>query len=130
MRQTFRKDERLHKNSLIKNLFTEGDSFFIYPFRVSHLKSDFDSGYPVQVLISVPKHNFKRSVDRNLLKRRIREGFRKNKQDLYEFLSDRHLKILVCITYTSKEILPYSTIQDKIILLLQRLKNENGKIPG
>jgi ribonuclease P protein component len=125
MRQTFRKDERLHKKSLIKNLFTEGDSFFIYPFRVTILRTVFDSGYPVQLLISVPRHLFRSAVDRNLIKRRIRESYRKNKQDLYVFLTERNEKMLIGITYTAKEILSFNIIQDKIIVLLQRLKGGN-----
>jgi ribonuclease P protein component len=126
MRQTFRKDERLHKKSLIKNLFENGDSFFIYPFRVTRIKEAFDSPYPVQLLISVPKSLHSRAVRRNLLKRRIREAYRKNKEELYTNLTERHEKLIVCITYSSKEILPFSLIQDKIILLLQRLKDGNG----
>ncbi len=130
MRQTFRKDERLHAQSLIKNLFDEGDSFFVFPFRVTYKRSDFESQFPLQLMISVPKHNFKKAVDRNLLRRRTREAFRLNKGLLYDFLGEHHIKVLVNITYSAKEILPYSTIQDKIIVLLQRLKEENEKTHG
>jgi ribonuclease P protein component len=129
MRQTFRKNERLHRKILIKTLFDKGVSFFITPFRITWLMSEFPSGSPVQLLISVPRHNQKNAVDRNLLKRRMREAFRKNKKGLYEFLLENQVKILVCITYTSKEIVDYRTIQEKIIVLLQRLKEENAKTP-
>ena len=129
MRQTFGKDERLHKKILIKKLFTEGVSFFVYPFRVTTLQTDL-SVLPIQILISVPKQSFKNAVDRNLLKRRIREAYRKNKQVLYKSLQEKHIKILVCFTYTAKVILPFSVIQDKIIILLQRLMEGNGKTPG
>ena len=129
MRQTFKKNERLHLKILIKKLFGEGISFFIPPFRITWLRSDFPSDSPLQLLISVPRHNFKNAVDRNLLKRRMRESFRNNKQDLYQFLLENHMKILVSITYTSKEILDYRTIREKIIVLLQRLKEENAKTP-
>ncbi len=130
MRQTFGKDERLHKKILIKKLFTEGVSFFVYPFRVTTLQTDFSPVPPVQILISVPKQSFKNAVDRNLLKRRIREAYRKNKQVMYKSLQEKHIKILVCFTYTAKVILPFSVIQDKIIILLQRLMEGNGKTPG
>jgi ribonuclease P protein component len=130
MRQTFGKDERLHKQILIKKLFTEGVSFYVYPFRVTALQTGILSDPPVQVLISVPKQSFKHAVDRNLLKRRIREAYRKNKQDLYESLAKNQLNILVCFTYTSKSTLAYSAIQDKIIIVLQRLLEGNAKTPG
>lgn len=130
MRQTFGKDERLHKKILIKKLFTKGASFYVYPFRVTSLQTDLSSVPPIQILISVPKQSFKNAVDRNLLKRRIREAYRKNKQVLFGSLQEKHIKMLVCFTYTAKAILPYSVIHDKIIILLQRLMEENGKTPG
>lgn len=130
MRQTFRKDERLHSKILIKKLFTEGDSFYIHPFRVTSLQTDYLSVFPVQLLISVPKQSFKNAVDRNLLKRRIREAYRKNKEVLVNSIEEKHIKMIVCFTYTAKTILPYSAIQDKIIIILQRLKMGNGKTPG
>ena len=130
MRQTFGKDERLHKKILIKNLFTEGTSFYVHPFRVTTLQSSIYGGSPVQVLISVPKQLFKHATDRNLLKRRIREAYRKNRQALYESQEQSDTKLLVCFTYTAKSILPYSAIEDKIIILLQRLMVGNGKTPG
>jgi ribonuclease P protein component len=130
MRQTFGKDERLHKKIFIEKLFNEGVSFYVYPFRVTSVQTDLSSVPPVQVLISVPKHSFKNAVDRNLLKRRIREAYRKNKQALCTTLEEKHVKILVCFNYTAKTILAYSIIQDKIILILQRLMEANGKTPG
>jgi ribonuclease P protein component len=130
MRQTFGKDERLHKKILIKKLFTEGTSFYVHPFRVTTLHSGISYGSPVQVLISVPKQSFKNATDRNLLKRRIREAYRKNRHQLYEYMESSQNRILVCFTYTAKSILPYSIIQDKIIILLQRLLVGNGKTPG
>ena len=130
MTQTFGKDERLHKKILIKKLFTEGVSFYVYPFRVTTLKSIEENVPAVQLLISVPKHLFKKANDRNLLKRRIREAYRKNKQDLCTALGDKQVKIALCFNYTAKTILPFSIIQDKIIILLQRLLVSHGKTPG
>lgn len=85
---------------------------------------------PAQVMISVPKHNFHKAVHRNLIRRRIKESYRLNKQELYESLKARHQHILLCIHYTAKEILPFDNIQGKIILLLQRLREENEKVTG
>ncbi|MCX6252433.1 MAG: ribonuclease P protein component [Bacteroidetes bacterium] len=130
MKQTFRKDERLHRKSLITKLFEDGNSFNVQPLRVTTLRSDFQSVYPVQLLISVPRHLYKRAVDRNLLKRRIREGFRKNKEELYTTLAGNRIKLLMCIRYQSKEILPSRIIQDKINVILRRLLESYGKTSG
>jgi len=85
---------------------------------------------PVQVMISVPKYNFHRAVDRNLIRRRVKEAYRLNKPILYSQLSGTGHHLILCITYTVKEIVTYDLIQAKIIILLQRLTEENEKVTG
>lgn len=130
MRQTFTKDERLTRKYLIGLLYKEGSSFFIHPFRVTWLIREISSPQPVQVLIAIPKQNYKKSVARNLLKRRIREAYRKNKYILYEVLERRHLVMILGITYVAKEIVSSTVVHEKIILLLRRLKEENAETAG
>lgn len=130
MRQTFRKDERLRKKILIAKLFQEGSSFFIYPFRVTWLQTDVPADYPVQVLVSVPKNFVRKAVNRNKIKRRMREAYRKNKFVLYDFLGQNQGSLVLAITYTSKEILAYEVLQEKIIVLLQRLMIAYAKSAG
>lgn len=83
---------------------------------------------PVRVLLSVPKHNMRKAVDRNLIRRRMKEAYRRNKHILYSPLSSLHQEMLLCITYNSREILPYALIRDEIIVLLHRLLKENEKV--
>jgi ribonuclease P protein component len=130
MKQTFTKDERLCKKILITKLFLDGHSFFIHPFRVTFMETALPVSFPAQIMISVPKHNLKRAVDRNKIKRRIRESYRLNKEILYEILAERQLQIAFCITYSTKEILPSSLIREKIILLLHRLRKEHAEAGG
>jgi len=128
MNQTFCKDERLCKKNLIKKLFDEGEKHFYYPFRVISLKCPVPCKYPVQLLISVPYSLFKKASDRNRIKRLIRETYRKNKEILYEPLEKNHEQMLLCITYTAKEIVSYEIMTGKIIVLLQRLKERNAEV--
>jgi ribonuclease P protein component len=130
MRQTFTKDERLCKKVLIAKLFREGFSFYIHPYRVTFLETDVPGNSPAQILISVPKHIVRKAVQRNRIKRRIREAYRKNKEVLYEGLTENKKQMAFCITYTSKEILPYGLMQEKIILLLQRLREGHAQAAG
>jgi ribonuclease P protein component len=127
MEQTFCKDERLSRKILIKKLFDEGEKRFSYPFRVTYLQCEIPSKYPVQLLITVPRFLFRHASDRNRIKRLMRESYRKNKYILYDSLSKNNKQILLCLTYTSKEIVSYQIIKEKIIVLLQRLKEDNAE---
>ena len=90
---SFKKEERLCNVKLIEKLFTDGSSFLVYPFRIIWLSEVANSVHPVQVLISVPKKRFKRAVDRNLLKRRIRELYRIHKSEfLFHIYQDSLLR--------------------------------------
>lgn len=72
--------------------------------------------------VSVPKRLFKRAVDRNLLKRRIREAYRLQKPVFLEFLHASELSLQVVIQYRGREIESYQTIEKKMRVALDRLK--------
>ncbi|HEY0654513.1 MAG TPA: ribonuclease P protein component [Chryseosolibacter sp.] len=111
----FVKKERLNNEILIKELFERGSSFYLFPFKV-HFMNNPDPDFPFhQVLFSVSKRNFKRAVDRNLLKRRMREAFRLNKESL-----PASRKLLIAYIYTAKEILTFTQIQERLVKTLNR----------
>ena len=120
--QTFKKEERLSKIKVINKLFSEGKKFSIGPIRVVWLNMEMEGDYPAQVLINVSKKQFKRAVDRNLIKRRIREAYRKNKITFYSSLNKSAKKCVFALLYSSNEIASYKDIEEKIILILQRLQ--------
>lgn len=122
--QTFKKEERLSKDKIIDQLFKEGKSFLIFPLRIVWFENDLNTEFPAQVLISVPKKKIRKAVNRNLIKRRIREAYRKNKSSLYEILNKASRKCTFAIIYTSSEIACYKELEQKIILSLQRLQSE------
>src|SRR5580698_8922914 len=95
---TFTKEERLCNKKLIHELFHKGSSFLCYPFKVSWLAVAEPQQFPAQVLLSVSKKRFKHAVDRNLLKRRIREAYRLGKQqNLYTGLQEADARIIFSI---------------------------------
>lgn len=113
---TFRKEEKLKKEKDIQELFDKGSSFYLFPFKVFFLPHP-EPGAPLhQVLISVSKRNFKRAVDRNLIKRRIREAYRLQKQSL-----SPSPRLLIGYVYTHKEILLFEEIKKRMALTFSKL---------
>ena len=122
---TFKKEERLCNKKLIDELFHNGSSFLCYPYRVSWLAVDENAEFAVQVLIAVPKKRYKRAVDRNLVKRRIREAYRLSKQQyLYDILTAGNKKIVFSVGYIGKEIEPYPVMEKKMQKLLTQLSEQ------
>jgi ribonuclease P protein component len=122
--QTFKKEERLSRKKIVDQLFSEGKSFIVFPFRIVWMNYDPEVDYPAQVLINVSKKRFKRAVDRNLIKRRTREAYRRNKESWYKFLDEYNFKCVFALLYISTEIDSFKAIEEKIILILHRLQSE------
>jgi ribonuclease P protein component len=125
--QTFKKEERLFEKKIIKELFEKGLNFYIAPFKVIYTRSDFESKYPAKAMVAVSCRNFKKAVDRNHIKRMMREAYRKNKEILYDALKDSPKKMVFSLIFIGKIKIPYKEIESKIILILQRLVKENEK---
>lgn len=109
--------ERLNKKKDIEALFSEGKSYNISPLRIISKPNPNQGIAHHQVLFSVPSRNFKRAVDRNLIKRRLREAYRLNKSKL-----GSATKLLVAYIYIAKEILPYSLIEEKLVQSFLKFK--------
>ena len=115
---SLKKQEILRSKKSIKELFDNGSSFFLYPFKVYFLTtSDIENN---QVFFSVVKKNFKKAVDRNLLRRRMREAYRLNK-NILKFEENNSLSLSIALVYISKFKLPYRQIEDKLKQVLIRL---------
>jgi ribonuclease P protein component len=100
---TFKKIERLCTKKDIELLYAKGSNKFIFPFRVYWRETVFESPYPVRVIISVPKRNWKRAVDRNRIKRLIKEAYRLNKNELYTSLHSNNKKLDLLFIYLHNE---------------------------
>ena len=125
-RKTFKKEERLTSKKLMDELFNKGSSIYFEPIRLVWLETTLPSTSPAQVVFSVPKKSFPRAVDRNLVKRLMREAYRLNKHSLYLHLKQANKIIAVAFIYGGKKIMPYAAINDKIILALSRLISVTG----
>lgn len=118
---SFRKEERLNSITHIKTLFASGDRNFEFPLQAIYLPQDQEWDFPVKVLIGVPKKKIRKSVHRNLIKRRIREAYRLNKHLLYRDLKEQNKKILLALIYQSNRIQSFREIEKSIIAIFGKI---------
>lgn len=131
---TFKKRERIVSNLLIGALFENGNSQSVsaFPLRAVYQMIERRDGYgPAQILISVPKKRFKHAVDRNRVKRQIREAYRQHKQLLWEGIAENQ-EVLVGFIWLSDRHYPTKEVEARVVKILQRVaKGEKGeKVKG
>lgn len=128
VRYTLSKPERLNSLKAIERLFKEGQSLAKYPVRLVWLESAEAPAqeFPVQVMFSVSKKRFSRAVDRNRLKRLLRESYRLNKPGLYVSLPHGKTYHLALI-YSGTEILDLAFIQKSLIQAFEKWLRELTK---
>jgi ribonuclease P protein component len=115
MRNTLGKQERLKSKKLIEKLYAEGDSVKTFPLRMMYVQTAHTSEFPCQVGVSVAKRNYKLAVDRNRLKRLMRETYRLQKQIVYNNLDKPYVFM---ISYIGKEEIKYEDLHLKMEKLL------------
>jgi ribonuclease P protein component len=122
---TFTKEERLRSRLLIGRIFADGSSFFLFPLAIHYLELPAGTlPFPAQMTISVAKKRFKRAVDRNLLKRRLRELYRLNKANFYTDLNNCNKQVVFLVSYSAKEIMTSEQLASKLVPALDRLVKE------
>ena len=107
--------ERLRSLGAVRRMFESGESGFIFPFRFVWF-AEADEIASVVVLFSVPKKFHKRANKRNLLRRRTKEAYRLQKQTLK---NGSPANLDLALIYSSKEVLPYKTIQNAVRRILE-----------
>ena len=111
---TFSKNEHLCGEIRIAKLFTEGKAFIVYPFRIVYNIKTETTNTPSKILINVPKKRFKHAVDRNRIKRQMRECYRLNKLILHTALIEKDKSIEVGFNYVADSELDFATLNRKM----------------
>lgn len=122
-RFTLSKEERICSKKLINELFTgNGRSMTAFPLRVVFMKRTIVDDQPrAAMLVSVPKRYFKHAVDRNRVKRQVREAFRRNKSIITQNLTDDHEAVAMAFVWLSDEKFPSSEVENRMVRLLTRI---------
>lgn len=114
LRYTFGKEERVTGEKRIEKLFAEGQSFIAYPLRIVFMAYECDKRHPVSILISIPKKRLRLAVQRNRMKRLVREAYRLNKY-LFEGIEQREgYGMDIAFIYVKNEICEYNAIEKAI----------------
>jgi len=124
---TLGKNERLKSRKLIEQLFSEGKSFAVSPFKifyriisVTYPNSELNP-HNLQFGVGVSTKNFKRAVDRNRVKRIIREAYRLQKSELQKKMKGQKITLNIFFIYTAKELPLYKNVYSKMELILTKL---------
>jgi len=121
MKYTLGKEERLKSRKLIERLYEEKNSVKVFPLRMIFLQTKHTSDFPAQVGVSVSKRNFKLAVDRNRIKRLMRESYRLQKEIVYNNLDKPYVFM---ISYLGKQECTYDEMFLKMEKLLKRFVEE------
>lgn len=117
---TYSKKEKLCSRKVITELFENGNVFYSESFRVLWLKSDDIIPSPALSAISVGKKSFAKAVDRNRIKRLIREAWRLNKNYLYNELEKLNIQIVIMIIYTGDKVPDYNELEEQMRNLIRK----------
>ncbi|MEO7394259.1 MAG: ribonuclease P protein component [Chitinophagaceae bacterium] len=116
---TLGKNERLKSRKIIEELFSEGNKFVIPPFRVFYIYDN--KTYSLHFGTGVSSKHFKKAVDRNRIKRMMREAYRLLKNELQSTLTGQNKQLNIFIIYAGKELPEYKEVYIKMEKVIHKL---------
>ena len=123
---SYSKFEKLKSRKQIELLFVKGKSISAFPVKVFYLPVDHTPVHPVQVGVGVSARNFKKAVDRNTIKRRMREAYRLHKLPLHEHLVAQQKSVAVFILWIDKQMPTTAALQELMPAVIEKLIKQLG----
>ena len=121
MSESFGKDDKLKGRKVVTRIFERSKkSVRLFPFKAFYSIQTSNLG-SVKYGVSVPKKRFKRAVDRNRIKRLVKEALRCNKSILNQEILEQKIEIHVFILFSGDKIPSYNLVEIKIKEILMRL---------
>ena len=117
---TYPKTEKLKSRKLIEEIFAKGKSFNMFPLKVFYMMVS-GAVQPLQAGVGVSSRNFKKAVDRNRIKRLLREAYRLNKSELQATLALHNNQAILFFLYVGKEMPDFDIANDKMKLVLKKV---------
>ena len=118
---TLGKNERLKSRKLIEQLFSDGKKFVITPFRVIYRLDKNEQSF-LQFGVGVSSKNFKKAVNRNRVKRIVKEAYRLQKNELQTKLKEQLTRLNIFIIYTGKGLPEYREVYTKMGMIMDKFK--------
>ncbi|MEY8870745.1 ribonuclease P protein component [Flavobacteriaceae bacterium 144Ye] len=120
---TYNKKEKLKSKKLIEQLFAEGQSVSAYPLKLIYLPVDFDDSVLLKAGVTVSKRKFKNAVDRNRIKRLMREAYRLNKAVIFNNITTQYA---LMILYIGNDGITFEVLDTKMKVLLNKFLNASS----
>ena len=117
MKASYSNKDKLKSKKLIEQLFAEGQSVSAFPLRLVYLPYEFEDEAFVKTGVSVSKRHFKKAVDRNYIKRLLREVYRLHKNAYFNNMTTQYA---LMILYIGKEKPDFKQVNDKMVRLLDK----------
>ena len=115
------KKQKLKSRKLITEVFAHGKSYSVFPLRITYLLKPSAETPGIQIGVTASKKNFKKAVDRNRIKRLLREAYRLQKNELLGKVTESGVQCSVFFLYTGKEIASFPDIRAAMNKTLDQL---------
>ena len=127
--QTFTKAERITGKILVDRLFEGGGASFVaFPFRIVYMPLPKGKA-PASILVSIPKKRFHHAVDRNRIKRQVRESYRKQKYIVWQAAEEQEISIAIAFICIAQQHYPSAVINKSIHKALRHIADQLKKLP-